>query len=56
MEDKLKQVGQWEYKTLKRALLAEGVNWSYEGGFEAWYKDVFLVDEAWAEIREEATK
>ena len=52
----LKQVGKWEYDCLKRDMKLQGDNWSYKGGFEAWYKEVFLKDEAWKEIREEHLK
>ena len=50
---KLKQLGKWEYDCLKRDMKGQGDNWSYKGGFKAWYKEVFLVDEAWEEIRNE---
>jgi hypothetical protein len=48
----LKETGKWEYDCLKRDMKAQGDTWNYKGGFENWYKEVFLVDEAWQEIRE----
>lgn len=56
MENKLKRNAKWEYQCLKRDMLAQGDKWSYKGGFEAWFREVFLIDEAWKEIREEIIK
>ena len=47
----LKKLAIWEYKALKRDMKAQGDTFKYKGGFEAWYKKVFLIDEAWEEIR-----
>ena len=52
--DKLKIVGKWEYNCLKSDMELQGDVFTYKGGFEAWYKEVFLIDEAWREIREDA--
>lgn len=48
----LKELGRWEYDCLRRDMKAQNDNFNYTGGFEAWYKEVFLIDEAWQEIRE----
>ena len=56
-DDKLLSTAKWEYKAIQDDMVALGAQherWEYEGGFEAWYKEVFLVDEAWAEIRADA--
>lgn len=50
----LKEVGRWEYDCLIRDMKLQGDDWSYKGGFEAWYEEVFLEDEAWKEIRDDA--
>lgn len=56
MEDNialLKRNAKWEYQCLGRDLEAQGDKWNYKGGFKAWFKEVFMIDEAWAEIREQ---
>ena len=49
---KLIDVAKWEYKTLKSDMKLQGDTFTYKGGFKAWYNEVFLIDEAWEEIRE----
>ena len=51
---RLKEIARWEYDCLIRDMKAQGDNWRYETGFGKWFEEVFLVDEAWEEIREEA--
>ena len=46
------ELAKWEYNCLKRDMALQGDKWSYKGGFKAWYKEVFLIDDAWEEIRE----
>lgn len=48
----MEKTAKWEYEALQSDLENQGETWEYKGGFDAWYKEVFLIDEAWAEIRE----
>ena len=56
-EKELKKTAKWEYFFLIRDLSQqdekEAVEELIETGFESWYKNVFLVDEAWEEIKED---
>lgn len=47
----MKELGKWEYDCLKRDMEYQGDKFEYEGGFSAWYEEVFLIDESWEEIR-----
>ena len=47
----MKELGKWEYDCLNRDLEAQGDE-PIDMPFEEWYKNVFLIDEAWEEIRE----
>lgn len=51
-EDKLKRIAKWEYDCLKRDFENQKEKSKYKGGFPKWFNEVFLVDEAWKEIRE----
>ena len=56
MEKQLKRVGEWEYNALRSDMARQGEKWGYLGGWEAWYREVFLIEEAWREIREDVAK
>jgi len=47
----LRSIGKWEYKCLIRDMRFQDDDWEYEGGFNKWYEEVFLIDDAWEEIR-----
>ena len=48
---KLIKIAKWEYQTLKDDMVRQGENWEYEGNFDKWFEKVFLIDDAWEEIR-----
>lgn len=54
--NKLKQTAKWEYECLIRDLKGQGERNAVKDlkntGFDEWFKYVFLVDEAWLEIRQ----
>lgn len=50
---RLIEVAEWEYNTLIADLKAQGEEWSYTGGFEAWFEEIFLKEDTWEEIRED---
>ena len=43
----IRELAKWEYNLL----IEEAPDWN-PPEFETWYKEVFLIDEAWKEIRE----
>lgn len=51
MEEELQKTAKWEYNCLVSDMAQQGEEWSYPGGWEAWYEEVFLRDDAWVEIR-----
>lgn len=52
---KLKHIGKWEFDCLIRDITSQGekevIKDLKQIGFKNWYKNVFLIDEAWLEVR-----
>lgn len=53
LDERLFEVAEWEYNTLVLDMEAQGEDWSYPGGPEAWFEEVFMKEQGWKAIRDD---